>query len=147
MAPPLWLAVATVAVTAASASCPTDFQLDRGNCYWEAPFGVDWQSGELTCYTKFPGSHMVSIHDILENAFVFETMATYSTWTGLRRIHTDSDWYWTDGTPANWTNWCDGQPAGDGERFAWLSGASNGCWSTSSVTGYTNVVCKLPENH
>ena len=87
---------------------------------------------------------MVSIHDALENAFVFERVASYG-WIGFGRPDTGKDWYWTDGTPANWTNWCAGQPKYDGERFAVISAADNGCWHTANVTGYTYVVCKVPE--
>ena len=141
MAPLLWLAVA---VTAASASCPTEeWKLNDGNCYWVSPFDVEWLSGDLACHTEFRGARMVSIHDNLESAFVFERVG--AAWLGFRRYDTDSDWYWTDGSPANWTNWCDGQPAGDGQRFAYTPSGGNGCWATSDLNGYTHVVCKVPE--
>ena len=87
---------------------------------------------------------MVSIHDDLENAFVFERVASF-TWLGFVRYGTDTDWIWTDGSPANWTNWCEGQPAGEGERFAYLPGGENSCWKTSDISGHVPVVCKVPE--
>ena len=86
---------------------------------------------------------MVAIHDNIENAFVSERMS--GSWLGFRRQATDTDWYWTDHTPVNYTNWCSGEPHGDGERFAWLSGDPTGCWSTASLEGLSAVVCKVPE--
>ena len=89
---------------------------------------------------------MVSIHDILEDAFVYERVASY-TWIGFRKTANSASWNWSDGTSANFTNWCDGQPVGDEERFAWMPSGSeyNGCWWTSGVDDYAPVVCKVPE--
>ena len=143
MAPLLWLAVVSVAVTAASASCPTEeWLLDRGNCYWKSPFTIDWESGEMACYFEFPGSHLVSIHDDMENAFVFEHV---SNWTWLGFITSDGPWHWSDGSPANWTNWCDGQPTDYFEGYAILFPEENGCWWTGNNYRYAPVVCKVPE--
>ena len=142
MAPLLWLAVA---ITAASAYCPTEewlLDIDSGNCYWKSPFTVDWHSGEQTCYFEYPGSHMVSIHDNLENFFVFERVANH-TWLGLR-TDTGSGWYWTDHTPANFTKWCDGYPTGESDRVAWLPTERDGCWREGPGTKYIPLVCKVP---
>ena len=146
MAAALWLAVAGVTLTAASAACPSEeWILNDGNCYWKTPFETEWHSGELACHTEFPGSHMVSIHDAIEDTFVHERVATW-TWLGLRQHDTGASWAWSDRSDVNWTNWCDGQPAGTGELVAWMNTPDNGCWRASAAVGsYRPVVCKVPE--
>ena len=146
MAAALWLTVVGVTLTAASAACPSEeWILNDGNCYWEAPFHIEWHSGEFACHTEFPGSHMVSIHDYIENAFVFERLGW--NWLGLTQPKSSDPWHWTDGSAVNWTNWCPGQPEGTGELFAWLHQPDNGCWRTAELAWSSSkpLVCKVPE--
>ena len=145
----LWLAMAGATLTAASAACPSEEWIPYdGNCYWKTPFDTRWLSGEDICNTAFPGSHMASIHDSLENAFIYEYVANFtSTWIGFRRYDDDVPWSWSDGSPANWTNWCDGQPFGYGERFGYMAPDHHGCWMTSNTSGDLPLVCKTPEQN
>ena len=89
---------------------------------------------------------MVSIHDNLENAFIFERVTPMGdAWIGFIRPDTDAAWYWTDNTNPNFTNWCAGQPTGTGERYAWVPSDGTDCWHTSDVHAWTQVICKVPE--
>ena len=147
MATGLWLAVVSGVVAAATAACPPDWLGDRGNCYWVTPYQVEWKSGSLACYTANPMSQMVTIQDMVENAFVAETvLGTGDAWIGIWRKFDDSDWEWIDKSPVNYTNWCEGQPRGDGQLFAWIAHTNpNGCWSTSTENGFTDAVCEGPD--
>ena len=140
---PLWLTVvgATVAIT--SAACPSEeWLLNEDYCYWVTPIKVDWKGADVVCYDKHPEARAVSIHDMIENAFVAERFEHSSPWIGLFRFNTNSEWAWTDGTPVNFTNWCQGYPAGDGQRFAYIPPGVNGCWHSYDFTGYVRTVCK-----
>ena len=86
---------------------------------------------------------MISIHDMMENAFVAERLG--GNWIGLWIRDDNHSWGWTDYTPVNYTNWCQGQPAGNGQRFAYLPGGDDDCWKVSDLYGYTHTVCKTPE--
>ena len=147
MAPALWLAVVSVTAIAGSTACPSEeWLLNDGNCYWKAPFEIAWMSGDETCYSKYEGSRMVSIHDMVENAFVTERVGNgRNFWIGIWRRGTGYDWEWTDGTPVNYTNWCEGQPPEDGQVMAYIPASKNGCWVTSSYIGYTSLVCKVAD--
>ena len=90
---------------------------------------------------------MISVHDMLENAFVAERVAVdQDFWIGFWRQGTSFEWAWIDDTTVDFTNWCDGEPPGDGQLFAWISYSSGDfCWKTTGTTGYTYAICKIPD--
>ena len=148
MVPVLWFALAGGVIAAAIAECPAGWQRsDQGKCYWLTPFQDDWKSADGVCYAVHPGARLVSIQDMLENAFVAERVAAGRTvWIGFWRRYDSGDWEWADGSPANWTNWCEGQPQGGGQIFGYISSNSDtGCWTSHDDTGYAHVICEAPD--
>ena len=109
---------------------------------------LEWKSGAGDCYAANPKSHLVSIHDMLENSFVAErVLGNGEGWIGLWKRNDGTGYGWSDGSPVNYTNWCEGEPQGDGQRFVYISRPPrpNGCWLTIGEVGYTVAVCEAPD--
>ena len=142
-----WLVTVGVVAAAVSAGCPSsEWILYDGYCYWRSPFTVQFEEGEHVCHTEFAGSHMVSIHHYPENAFVFgDVMQDSPAWIGFERGSDSEPWRWSDGSADDWTIWCAGEPAGWGERLAFMHPNHRGCWTTTDANSFTHVVCKIPE--
>ena len=54
----------------------------NGNCYKYQSTKVSWQEAENAC-KEMGGSHLVSINDGMEQAFVYTRIKTKSAWIGL----------------------------------------------------------------
>ena len=87
------------------------------------------------------GGHLVSIGDAAEQEFVHSNFGNLNgidrrLWIGFTDFGTEGAWYWTDGSPAKYTNWNAGEPNNSGsvEHYAELLG-SNGRWNDIQQTG------------
>ena len=98
------LTLAVIAITAASASCPSeDWQEFFGMCYWRSSFSMPWTSVASACQSLFPGSQAVISSDFTINSFLSDrVMHGERAWIGLccegDCIGRD-DFRWLDGSP------------------------------------------------
>ena len=144
---PLMMLVASV--TATTATCPSHWKQFRNTCYWMSDFGLRLGDVANVCNMFEPGSDLVSIHDIEEDAFIAEEVAIDSdgdrtnAWIGLTRINSSSPWSWTDGSPYNYSLWYKDDPdfeAGDcvvTNRGAW------GTWACRDCESSLNFMCQI----
>jgi len=68
-----------------------------------------WDAAKNTC-GGWSGSHLVSIGDAAENAFVAGLTPNNASWIGFNDKASENNFVWANGEPVNYTNWGGGQP-------------------------------------
>ena len=143
----LTLLVAVITVTSATiARCPsTEWHRFREMCYWRSNSTLIWNQVRNYCQMNFPGSDMVSIHDLELDAFIAEELLYYDqAWLGLRRASNSSPWTWTDGSDCNYYNFFGGDPAWADETCTLINVGNPGCWTGLSCDHhYHYFVCQI----
>ena len=143
-----WIRCLTLAaaLTAVTATCPSsEWKQFRDFCYWSSDYTLAWEDTRRVCQTMFPGSDLVSIHDLELDAFIAEELlGGTDAWLGLRRSSDSAPWIWTDGTPLNYTNWDGGDPDWYGEGCAIINYGNKGAWTGASCNGiYFEYMCQI----
>ena len=90
------------------------------SCYFVSPTAdlKDWNAARQTCRQIYQhptdrtrSSDLVSIHDQLENDFVFSLMGDkVNRWTGLHEDWDRRTMFWSDNTPYNFNYWAAKEP-------------------------------------
>ena len=143
------LTVLFVTITAINATCPfPDWVTYQGKCYHAEEFTLPWDTVANVCDLAFPGSQPVSIHDLVQNSFLYENVADglHSYWLGLHRADTNELWTWTDGSPFNFSKWAADQPEGDGERCGHFWYEHEGDWGARDcASDRAYFMCQIDE--
>ncbi|XP_035985545.1 ladderlectin-like [Fundulus heteroclitus] len=100
-------------VVAMSPSCPIGWSLINNRCFQYVTRSMTWAGAEKNCLSM--GANLASVHDMNEYRQVQSviTMATYGsgrTWIGGTNAQETRVWFWSDGSPLHYTNWCPGEP-------------------------------------
>ncbi|CAJ0929692.1 unnamed protein product, partial [Mesorhabditis belari] len=81
-----------------------DYSEFEGNCYKYQPSAPSWLAAETICAQQ--GGHLVSIHNILENIFIFNLLKAdgvgVAAWIGL--YNTANQYYWADSSIVDYYN-------------------------------------------
>ncbi|OQV11953.1 Macrophage mannose receptor 1 [Hypsibius exemplaris] len=134
------------------------------SCYYISPRGVQvtWDEARNACRAINPnptdqGGHsdLVSIHDQLENDFLFAQMGLHdrqNRWIGLHEDWQKSVFYWSDQTPFNFNFWEQHEPLTTFEPECilivsgiWL-GAGEGRWNDISCQAKQGYICKMKKD-
>jgi hypothetical protein len=80
-----------------------------------------WEESESAAVAL--GGHLVTINDLAENDWVFDTFASAggvsrTLWTGYRRLEVGGSFSWVSGEAPGFENWADGEPNGADEFYA-----------------------------
>ena len=140
----LRLTLLAAVVTAACAGCVSnDWKRFRGMCYWHSNYTLKWDDAKDVCHYQFPGSDMVSIHDLDLNAFIAQNLLDYTeTWLGLSR-DSSSSWEWSDGSSFDFNNWYGGDPVYFGAGCATTNWNGLGDWTGHGCSTYQHFMCQL----
>ena len=93
--------------------CASPWRLLPHGCYLFLTESIDWYHANKTCEDM--NAHLVKIETEEENEELFnETINLNITdpyaWIGLTDLAVTEEWVWTDGEPAEFTNWAPGEP-------------------------------------
>ncbi|XP_077998786.1 C-type lectin BpLec-like [Glandiceps talaboti] len=126
----------------------------NGNCYRFFDWEVNWSLAESECRLYGRYSHLVSIHDVDENDFVFAFQGGYNDlWLGLNDEAEEGTYVWTDGTPFDYYIWQPDQPDNDcglllkcSENCVEMGACSdyNDRWNDKDCDEKRRFVCKQP---
>ncbi|CAJ0955773.1 unnamed protein product, partial [Mesorhabditis belari] len=144
--------------------------------------GWSWRQPEAACYKiirnfdtfdsaengcKSIGAHLASIHTSSENDWIYDqgtanyklgvTEHDLQTWIGLKRDCQSCQWYWTDGSALNYTQWTKDEPADDYSNQNCVEIYTDDATGlgSSNVRNWNNVkcdnakrnaICKKPQN-
>ncbi len=91
-------------------ACP-DGVLQDGRCYKVISQNSTWFEAQDACLAW--GGQLVSIGSKADNDFVRglgNQAGCSDVWIGFNDLAKDDTWVWSDGSPANYDNWADGEP-------------------------------------
>ncbi|MFW2334735.1 BMP family ABC transporter substrate-binding protein [Ilumatobacter sp.] len=88
------------------------------------------------------GGHLVTIGDVAEQTWLYETFGVGEYLIGLNDIAVPDDFVWTSGEPVTFTNWCNGEPndANDGEQVVIMGFMELPCWNDVPEGGGIGIV-------
>jgi hypothetical protein len=103
-------------------SCPPGYAPGppvSASCYRYVAADVAAQAAEADCADDFPGTHLVVIESVEENAHAFTIGGDLEAgrWIGL--VEDQGLWRWVTGSEVTYLRWWDGKPDSDGP-CAWL---------------------------
>ncbi|XP_035985533.1 type-2 ice-structuring protein isoform X2 [Fundulus heteroclitus] len=127
-------------------SCPPGWSPIKNRCFRYVSKPMTWARAERHCLSM--GANLASVHDTNEYHQVQSVikMATYGsevTWIGGTNAQETSIWFWSDGSPLHYTNWCHGEPSNYQARQHCLQMNFSGekCWDDSSCSNRRPSVC------
>uniref|UniRef100_G3Q1V0 C-type lectin domain-containing protein n=1 Tax=Gasterosteus aculeatus aculeatus TaxID=481459 RepID=G3Q1V0_GASAC len=74
---------------------------------------MTWGKAEKNCLSL--GGHLASVHSVLEyhdiqKAIISSSFHHPTTWIGGSDAQEEKQWFWSDGTRFDYTNWANGEP-------------------------------------
>ncbi|XP_043954886.1 ladderlectin-like [Gambusia affinis] len=95
--------------------CPTGWTAIKDRCFSFVAIAKTWAAAEKHCLSL--GANLASVHskeDYQEiQTLIFKAANKIITaWIGGSDAQEDNIWFWSDGSPVTFTNWCPGQPNG-----------------------------------
>ncbi|KAM4713877.1 C-type mannose receptor 2-like [Anableps anableps] len=85
----------------------------NGRCFRYIPKPMSWARAEKNCESM--KANLASVHNIEDYHEIQSLIMTASheykeTWIGGTDAQEENQWFWSDGTPFHYINWCPGEP-------------------------------------
>jgi len=130
-----------LSAAAAGAECPdSSWREFEGKCYVSG-FPVPWVSLSDDCRLMHPDATPVSVHSLLENAFLTTMLEGEQAWLGMNRTNAYS-FAWADGSPVDFQYWSGGEPRDDGDCVFIDRVPATGQWGVASCALRKVSVCQ-----
>ncbi|XP_014831463.1 PREDICTED: type-2 ice-structuring protein-like isoform X2 [Poecilia mexicana] len=102
-----------------STDCPRGWTGFNGRCFRYIPQPMSWARAEKNCQSM--KANLASVHNMEEYHEIQRLIISASheykkTWIGGSDAQEQNHWFWIDGTPFLYTNWCPGEPNNHGRR-------------------------------
>uniref|UniRef100_A0A3Q2D0K7 C-type lectin domain-containing protein n=1 Tax=Cyprinodon variegatus TaxID=28743 RepID=A0A3Q2D0K7_CYPVA len=117
------------------------------NCYKYVATLMTWADAEKYCNTQ--GANLVSIHSLKEENFVKDLITNFDpaegvNWIGLSDAQQDRAYFWSDGSPLDFTLWNAGEPnnAGGAEPCVHTNWGPVKKWNDKVCAEKYSFVCK-----
>uniref|UniRef100_A0A3Q2E7V5 C-type lectin domain-containing protein n=1 Tax=Cyprinodon variegatus TaxID=28743 RepID=A0A3Q2E7V5_CYPVA len=128
--------------------CPLFWFSFGDRCYKYFGSRVTWGDAELLCVSE-EGANLVSIHSLEEENFVKDLITNFDPaeelkWIGLSDAQQDSAYFWSDGSPLDFTFWYPGEPnnGGGAEPCVHTNFGPVKKWNDNVCTDKYSFVCK-----
>ncbi|XP_070560960.1 C-type lectin LmsL-like [Ptychodera flava] len=136
-----------------SSVCPQYWYPYKDSCYRFFDYEVNWSLAESECRLYGFNSHLVSIHSVDENDFVFAFQGGFNNmWIGLNDAAETGTYRWSDGSPFDFYTWQPDQPdhscglrcsSDCVEMAAWSSYSDR--WNDEDCDQNRRFICKQPQ--
>uniref|UniRef100_A0A8C6SXF7 C-type lectin domain-containing protein n=1 Tax=Neogobius melanostomus TaxID=47308 RepID=A0A8C6SXF7_9GOBI len=93
---------------------------------------------------QYLGATLASIRTRREEAFVKRLAKWQDAWIGLSDAQQDGFWFWINGDPLRYTNWCAGEPnnaGGNPQECVVINFSANKCWDDERCSVQRPFVC------
>ncbi|XP_032381479.1 ladderlectin [Etheostoma spectabile] len=126
--------------------CSWGWSRSNDRCFLYVARPMTWAKAEKNC--QYLGGNLASVRSLDEYHKIQIMILTgrhgYKvTWIGGSDAHEEKHWFWSDGTPFRYTNWCRGQPDNSWGRQHCLQmnyGAQK-CWDDNNCSARRPSVC------
>ncbi|XP_036002700.1 type-2 ice-structuring protein isoform X1 [Fundulus heteroclitus] len=127
-------------------TCPPGWSPINNRCFHYVAKPMTWARAERNCLSM--GANLASVHDTNEYHQVQSVieMATYKsdeTWIGGTNAQETSIWFWSDGSPLRYTNWCHGEPNNwrNNQHCLQMNYSGEKCWDDQTCSVRLPSVC------
>ncbi|XP_022607096.1 ladderlectin-like isoform X1 [Seriola dumerili] len=129
-----------------STSCSAGWSLFSGRCFRYVPKPMTWAKAERNCRSM--GANLASVHSTqdyhkIQNLILTTTHQQKETWIGGSDAQEENIWFWSDGSPFHYSNWCHGQPSHFHGRQHCLQMNYEGqkCWDDVECNVHLPSIC------
>ncbi|XP_042071380.1 ladderlectin-like [Haplochromis burtoni] len=126
-----------------SGGCPHGWTEFRDRCFVYVPTSMTWPRAERNCLSM--DANLVSVHSSSEYHMIQKMTAPHgyqTTWVGGTNAPGEHIWFWSDGRPFQYTNWCPGEPISGSRPFCLQINYSDGkCWDDVWCDNLRPSVC------
>uniref|UniRef100_A0A3B5LQP9 C-type lectin domain-containing protein n=1 Tax=Xiphophorus couchianus TaxID=32473 RepID=A0A3B5LQP9_9TELE len=112
-----------------SVSCPSGWTLINSRCFLYVPTDMTWANAEKNCLSM--GANLASVHNMNEYRRVQNLISAAGHGHLLNSVLQEKTWFWSDGSPMTYTNWCLKQPdnkAGHQNCLQMNYSGKENCW-------------------
>ncbi|XP_056310819.1 ladderlectin-like [Danio aesculapii] len=121
--------------------CPCGWRNSGSRCFKFFSTSISWVTAEKNCQSL--GANLASVHNKVENDFLL-SLAGDSTrcWIGGYDAEDAENWFWSDGSPFGYTNWCSGEPNNKNtEHCLEINWTANHCWNNTPCSSTQGYIC------
>ncbi|XP_015231949.1 PREDICTED: ladderlectin-like [Cyprinodon variegatus] len=122
----------------------------ENSCYKYVATLMTWADAEKHCVSQ--GANLVSIHSMEEENFVKDLIKNFDpaegfNWIGLSDAQQDGTYFWSDGSPFDFSFWYPGEPnnAGGAEPCVNTNSGTDKKWNGIVCTNKFASVCKVDQ--
>ncbi|XP_044216423.1 type-2 ice-structuring protein-like [Thunnus albacares] len=128
--------------------CPNNWDHYEGRCFHFVPRPLTWAKAQSNCQSM--GANLASIHSIEENhkiRSIIEANAVMleNTWIGGSDCQSVGSWFWIDGTPFNFQEWCGDPRPSPGQNCIRINSGGK-CWDNLNCFFGLESMCVKPAN-
>ncbi|XP_074480140.1 type-2 ice-structuring protein-like [Sebastes fasciatus] len=129
-----------------STSCDGGWSEFHGRCFYYVPIAMTWAQAEKNCLSM--GGNLASIHNVMEyheiqRLILMSSHEYKQAWIGGSDAQEEKQWFWIDGTPFNYLNWCAGEPNNyhGKQNCLHMNHAAPKCWDDLQCNNRVPSVC------
>ncbi|XP_078132212.1 type-2 ice-structuring protein-like [Sander vitreus] len=127
-------------VVKSSIRCDIGWSLYRGCCFRYFPAATSWAVAEKSCLS-FRGN-LASVHNTDEEFWIQRLAGNNPAWIGGSDAQQEGFWFWSDGTPLKYVNWCGGEPNNKGSQHCLqINWIAKKCWDDNNCNAEKGYVC------
>ncbi|XP_052437528.1 galactose-specific lectin nattectin-like [Carassius gibelio] len=121
--------------------CPYGWTNFGVECYKFFSQAVNWATAEKNCLSL--DANLASVHNKIQQDFLLSLVPSSSTrcWFGTHDGEQDGQWFWTDGTPFDFTYWAPGQPDNLNVENCGEFNFENNRWNDAACLTSLSYVC------
>ncbi|XP_038587387.1 ladderlectin-like isoform X2 [Micropterus salmoides] len=131
--------------------CPNDWTPFNGRCYLFVQQPMIWALAERNCHSL--GGNLASVQNSKESGVIQAVMTLSNTqnqivaWLGGSDAQQEGHWFWSDGTPFHFGQWCPGQPdnAGGRQNCVVFNFRDAKCWDDAACDVQYPSICVREE--
>ncbi|XP_044050272.1 type-2 ice-structuring protein-like [Siniperca chuatsi] len=129
-----------------SMTCPNHWIQFNDRCFHFVPRSLSWVKAQQNCQSM--DANLASVHSIeeyyaIQNIVKGSSAGETNTWIGGTDCQEENAWFWMDGTPFKFTNWCEGEPnnSQNNQRCLRINYGVDKCWDDFQCYSSHPSVC------
>ncbi|XP_070689932.1 type-2 ice-structuring protein-like isoform X2 [Pempheris klunzingeri] len=128
-----------------STSCPCGWTENYDRCFFYVSRKMRWPEAEKNCNSM--NGNLASVRSIeeyqaIQRVILTATNANGNAWIGGSDAQQEHVWFWSDGTPFTYLNWCRGQPDNKyNQNCMQMNYGDHKCWDDVGCTHTLPSVC------
>ncbi|GAA6217723.1 type-2 ice-structuring protein-like isoform X1 [Lates japonicus] len=131
-----------------STNCPSGWTPFNGHCLRFVSSELSWAKSQQNCQSM--NANLASVHSIEEYHTIQRMIRQNSlfsrdvkAWIGGSDCQEENAWFWIDGTPFLFTNWCDREPDNrySKQHCIQINYGDGKCWSDADCSSLRPSVC------